>query len=255
MVALVLGPVLFQDFEIPQEIPFGGSQSLVVKKLVGGTRVIDAMGRDDMDIEWSGRFRGSLGEARARSLDALRVAGQPLLLTWSTLRFLVVIENFKANFQQTFEVPYSIRCTVIEDLSLPVLIVPADPDALIITDINGAVGISVNDAAVTAAVAGVATAAATVSGFQGAATATTAPVQASILSAQAVIATSAATNNGIVTPTATPSIAGIVAGGAPASLAATLSSQSAAFTELGQLYQLQALLGRASINITNAGTG
>ena len=95
---LTLGPVTFADFEIPREVPFGGAQSLVVKKLVGGDRVIDAMGRDDRDIGWSGRFRGSLAEVRARQLDLMRIQGQQQLLSWSSLRFLVLVERFEADF-------------------------------------------------------------------------------------------------------------------------------------------------------------
>jgi hypothetical protein len=49
-------------------------------------------------------------------------------------------------------------------------------------------------------------------------------------------------------------VAGMVGGGAPAALAASLSGQSAAFGQLAQLYQLQALLGRTSINVANAGS-
>src|SRR5580704_5491481 len=104
-VSLILGPILFADFEVPREIPFGGTQTLVVKKLVGGDRVIDAMGRDDMDIRWSGRFRGALAEGRARAVDQMRIAGQQQLLSWSTLLYLVVIDRFEATFEQPFEVP------------------------------------------------------------------------------------------------------------------------------------------------------
>jgi hypothetical protein len=46
----------------------------------------------------------------------------------------------------------------------------------------------------------------------------------------------------------------VVGGGAPQALAASLSGQSAAFGQLAQLYQLQALLGRTSINVANAGS-
>jgi len=251
-VPLVLGPIQFADFEIPSQIPFGGAQSLVVKKLVGGTRVIDAMGRDDMDIKWSGRFRGSLGEVRARTLDLMRVQGQQLLLSWSSLRFLVVIERFEADFQQPFEIPYSISCMILEDLSLPILPAAPDPNALIVADINGAVGIEISDAGVTVAVNNVAAAVAAMPQFQGASIAEIGAVQTSINVAQSTIVGRQATNNALVAPTG--SVAGVVAGGQPATLAANLSGQASAFAELGQLYQLQALLGRASVNVVNAGS-
>src|SRR5258708_34428670 len=97
-VVLTLGPLLFTDFEVPESINVGGKQIRVVHKLVGGDRVIDAMGRDDDDIVWSGRFRGSAAEIRARLADFLRVQGQPLVLAWSTYRYLVMV-GFKADFK------------------------------------------------------------------------------------------------------------------------------------------------------------
>lgn len=59
-VILTLGPVLFQDFEVPEKISVGGEHSLVVHKLVGRARVVDAMGRDDA------------AKARARRLTAVQ---------------------------------------------------------------------------------------------------------------------------------------------------------------------------------------
>ena len=49
---LLLGPVLFRDFELPGQITWGGKQRLAVHHLPGGRRVIDAMGRDDAAIVW-----------------------------------------------------------------------------------------------------------------------------------------------------------------------------------------------------------
>jgi hypothetical protein len=218
-VVLTLGPITFADFEIPQKLPFGGSQMLVVKKLVGGDRVIDAMGRDDGEKQWAGQFRGPLAETRARQLDFLRIQGQPLLLAWSTLRFLVVIDKYEAVFEQPFEIPYSISCTVLTDLSAPILPPQPDIDSSIFGDITGAgnTASQINLPAIVSAVASVASLANAVAKFSGA----------------------SATQ---------------VAGLQPQALAAQLSGQSAAFQQLGQLYQLQAQLGRTSINVANAGS-
>src|SRR5690348_7393804 len=114
-VTLTLGGVVFQDFEIPESINFGGDQQLVVHKLPGGGRVIDAMGPDDSDIHWSGRFRGSNAEPRAMLLDYMRRQGSQILLGWSLHRYQVVIREFKADFRQPYEIPYSISCTVVID--------------------------------------------------------------------------------------------------------------------------------------------
>ena len=41
---LQLGDFQFQQQEIPESIPFGGEQALAVHRLVGGVKVVDAMG-------------------------------------------------------------------------------------------------------------------------------------------------------------------------------------------------------------------
>jgi hypothetical protein len=60
----------------------------------------------------------------------------------------------------------------------------------------------------------------------------------------------------IVTLVAEPgNVAGMAAGGDPASLASGLLSQADAFSQLGQLSNIGSLLQRASTNITSAATG
>jgi hypothetical protein len=215
--------------------------------------VIDAMGRDDMDIGWAGRFRGAFGEARARSLDQLRIAGQQLLLTWSSLRYLVVIEKFEANFQQPFEIPYSISCTVLQDVSAPILAVPVDVTSQISADINAsaAIAAAIQVPSIGTALVAVTGAAGAITSYPGASSADVTGVQVPIASAQTAVTTQQNMQNSFVA--ASGSVFGIVGGANPQLLAQTLSAQSAAFAQLGQLSQLQAYLGRASINISNAG--
>src|SRR4051794_6890856 len=118
-VFLTLGSVIFQDFEVPESIGFGGEQALVVHKLPGGSRTVDAMGADHRDITWSGRFRGGIAESRAAILDGYRIAGTPLTLTWSSYRYQVVIKSFDPNYLAPFEIPYSITCVVVTDETAP----------------------------------------------------------------------------------------------------------------------------------------
>ena len=97
-VALLLGPIVFQDFEIPAGINFGGRQRLALHHLPGGFRIINALGRDDAQISFSGIFTGSDATLRARSLDELRVAGIALPLTWDVLFYTVLIAEFRADY-------------------------------------------------------------------------------------------------------------------------------------------------------------
>lgn len=117
-ITVILDDFTFQDFEVPDQINFGGQQMLKVHKLLGGKRVIDAMGSDDDPLEWSGRFRGSDAVSRANTLDAKRRAGKPLNLSWGELSFTVVIAHFVAIYENPFEVPYKITVEVVEEQPL-----------------------------------------------------------------------------------------------------------------------------------------
>lgn len=114
-IALLLGPVAFRDFEVPSTINFGGTQRLAVHRLTGGARVIDALGRDDADITFSGTFTGTDATLRARLLDELRAAGTLLPLTWDIFFYTVVIARFQADYQQGAWIPYRLSCTVLRD--------------------------------------------------------------------------------------------------------------------------------------------
>jgi hypothetical protein len=114
-VALLLGPVVFQDFEIPSGVNFGGRQRLALYRLPGGSRVVDALGRDDAQISFAGIFTGSDATLRARSLDELRVAGDSLPLSWDVLFYTVLIADFRADYRNSWWIPYRIVCTVLRD--------------------------------------------------------------------------------------------------------------------------------------------
>lgn len=117
-ITLTLDDFVFQDFEVPDAIHFGGSQMLKVHKLLGGKRVIDSLGPDEDAIEWSGRFRGQDAISRMNTLDAKRKAGKAISLTWGQFSFTVVIAHFKASHEYAFEVPYTIRLEVVEEQPL-----------------------------------------------------------------------------------------------------------------------------------------
>lgn len=115
---LQLGDFQFQQQEIPESIPFGGEQALAVHRLVGGVKVVDAMGGFTRPISWSGWLLGESALVRARQLDMMREAGEPQQLTWSELDFVVVIRDFRADFQRFYQIPYTITCEVVQDLTL-----------------------------------------------------------------------------------------------------------------------------------------
>lgn len=139
---LLLGPILFQDFELPGSITWGGAQSLTIHRLPGGTRVIDAMGRDDADITWSGIFSGPNAAVRARELDLMRGDGSLWPLTWDSFFYSVVIARFEADHRRGNWVPYRITCTVLQDEAAAVLQIPLSLAATVAQDLASAAALA-----------------------------------------------------------------------------------------------------------------
>ena len=137
---LLLGPVVFQDFEVPCGINFGGKQRLAVHRLPGGVRVIDALGRDDADICFAGIFCGDDATLRARLMDEMRASGALLPLTWDVFFYTVVISQFQADYATTNWIPYRITCTVLRDEASALIEAALSLGATVLSDIGTAVG-------------------------------------------------------------------------------------------------------------------
>lgn len=113
---LTLGDIEFSGLELPESMPMGGEQTLAIHRMIGGKRVIDAMGPDDAAIEWSGRFLGQTAELRALQLDLLRRSGREVELAFGLRQYRVAVRRFTAKLERPYLVSYSISCEVIEDL-------------------------------------------------------------------------------------------------------------------------------------------
>ncbi len=109
---LILGSITFREFEIPEKIRFGMRHRIEVHKLVGGNRVIDAMGPDPEPVRWHGRFRGADATSRARDVEALARSGRRVSLAWGGFSYSVVVDDFSADYERFYEIPYQISCTV-----------------------------------------------------------------------------------------------------------------------------------------------
>jgi len=116
---LQLGSFLFEFFEIPENIKgmLSGKQMLAVHKLIGGQRVIDAMGVDPADITWSGRFQGGDLVSRASQLSDLRDAGASLDLVCDVIVLTVVIAEFNVPYERPWQGTYDIRLVVQPEAS------------------------------------------------------------------------------------------------------------------------------------------
>jgi hypothetical protein len=253
---LTLGDFEFSRFEIPEKIPFGGEQRLVVHELVGGVRVIDSMGRNDAPIEWGGLFQGETALERARYLNGLRIAGNPLVLTWDELIYEVVISSFKADFERFYQIPYRISCTVLQDLSSPITSI-ADPgiDDLIFDDMNNAYGFGglIGDGMLSSLLAALDSAIRTVSSFATATQSTINGVLGPLSAVQARVRILTASVGNVVGNVST--LGGILPNNPISQQAAKLTGQVAAMTQLPQLYNLQSVLGRMGGNLGTIGRG
>jgi hypothetical protein len=250
---VTLDGFVFQGFEVPETMPFGGGQALSIKKLIGGKRVIDAMGADERAIEWSGRFRGPNAVSRARALDDKRKAGKAVQLTWGDFSYTVVIAAFHPVEERAYEVPYSITCEVVSESAGAA----AGPgiDQMIQGDnlTAQALGLTVGDGPLSGVLGGLNTAISAVSGFASATQATIASVLGPIAQVQgrvtALIATAENMISGVVT------LGGVLPNNPIASLTAGLNSQASAMIQAANLYDLRSTVGRMAANLSAVGAG
>lgn len=252
--SLVLGDFEFARFEIPERIQFGGDQKLVTHELVGGQRVVDAMGRSDMPLEWSGVFMGQNALERARYLDGLRVAGKELLLTWSEFSYFVVVQSFRCTFERAYKLPYSITCLVVENATSPVTVV-ASPgmDEALRDDMTraGSLGSLIGDGALSGLLATLDTAIAAVSSFATAAQSTInsvlIPLAAVTQRVNILIGQTGNTISNVAT------LGGVLPNTPIARQASGLLDQVAAMRSMPVLYELQAVTGRMGSNLSSGG--
>jgi uncharacterized protein YciI len=140
-VILTLGGVKFQDFEVPEQIRFGAGQRLAVHELIGGGRVVDALGDEAGEVVFSGIFSGDDAATRARVLDAARALGAAIPLVWDGFYYTVVIAEFAAEYKKPWWIPFVLRCVVVVDPALALETLLAPVGNLISDDISAAAGL------------------------------------------------------------------------------------------------------------------
>ena len=116
---VTLGGITLRPSEVPEHMPFGGDQMLAKQTLIGGARVIDAMGQSEAAIIWSGYCFGTDALTRAKAFDAMRIAGAQVTLSWAGLSYLVVLKSFRADFTKIQFIPYQIECEVVANNAAP----------------------------------------------------------------------------------------------------------------------------------------
>lgn len=252
---LRLGDFQFRATEIPERISFGGAQQLVVHKLIGGVRVIDAMGRDDAPVTWSGLFQGPDSVTRAQFLDTLRVQGGVQFLSYYTLGADVVVKSFSADFERFYQVPYTITVEIVRDYSTPVTELPdgAGIDDAITGDMAAAtvMGGQIGDSTLTGLLGTLNTAISNVSTFANAAQSTLNSVLQPIANVSARVQVLITSTSAVLTNVAT--VGGLAPNTGIAQAVASLNGQVAAMTQSPVLYNLSSVLGRMNANLSNLG--
>jgi hypothetical protein len=114
---LSLGGFTFSGWSIPERISGGGKQRLAIHRLTGGARVIDVMGWDANKVGFSGRFRGAAAMSGIRLLETLARVGVPVVLSYWTNRYQVLVGEFSWQFERYYEISYTLSLEVLADLT------------------------------------------------------------------------------------------------------------------------------------------
>jgi hypothetical protein len=250
-----LGDFVFSDAEVPESISFGGSQRTAVHELVGGTRIIDCLGRADSELPWSGIFTGLAAVDRAKYLDTLRIRGTAQDLTWGEFSYSVLVSDFKADYRRAYRIPYHITCQVIADLANPTTtLTPPSIDVAINLDQASAasLGLSINDSLLTALLNALDTAIGAVSSFANAAQSVINSVLQPLAAVQARVALLIRVSGSVLANVTT--FGGIVPYAPPGVNAASLSNQVENLEMWEALFQLEACLARMATNLSTVET-
>lgn len=255
-IKLTLGAFEFARFEVPETITFGGDQQLTIHQLVGGTRIIDAMGETPLPLKWSGHLVGASALDRALYLDRLRKAGNALALTWSELSFTVVIKTFECSFVRSYRLQYSITCEVVADRTSPITTITAPSFEQAVADDQAtadALAARIGNNPLVNAVAAVRTALGTINNLVTAArseiNAVLQPIQDARGAVSALLTEAAGTLQSVST------VGGVFPNNPIAAQANNLSGQIAGFVDQANLVALDRTLGRMANNLSQVTAG
>lgn len=254
---LTLGGVAFEKMEVPEEIEgLGGEQALVVHRMIGGKRVVDAMGADEDDISWDGIFRGSQALQRAQAIDRMRRAGLPVEVSFGELVYTVVIQRFQFRYQRFYEIPYRILLVVKSNDNDPAPTgAQVGIDEMVASDatLGGGLASAIADPILSRDVSRMTSAISGVQDFTQATASVLQDVMAPIAAVQTRVGELISSTDAILGSVS--AVGGIIPGLSYDELTGNLTSQIAAMTRSAELYDLQSVVGRMATNIQSIGTG
>ncbi len=137
---VTLGSMTFAGFEVPDQLRVGGEQTLVVHKLPGGDRVIQAMGNDPDRLTLSGRFIGPTAQSRAQQVEALRRGGAPQKFGIAGLSMRVLVMAFSYDYQQKGAwLPYTLVLEILPQVATSSSLSSSSLSSLVGSDLAGAI--------------------------------------------------------------------------------------------------------------------
>ncbi len=263
---VIISGIVLDGFEVPDSINGGGAQRITKLQLVGGARQVQALGSDQDDIEWSGRFRTATALQRAQSIDRLRIIGLPVTLTYLSQTYTVLIAQFRYDVQrQGYEIPYRI-VLVPTDGETPPQQASTGIDQLVANDTTG-IGAAISDAqasvtgffadmapglqAASSALGTVTQAIGGLNGLAGQSFSNVSGILTGLTNTQTAINGAITIGNGNIL-TGVGQIGGVIPAN-PNGAGATLPGQIAALQTLSSLIVARGQAGRAINNVSNAG--
>lgn len=253
-----LGAFEFVGQAVPQSIKIGGTQNLAVHQLVGGKRIIDAMGPQPEPLSWSGWLVGEQAMEQYLYLNALRAQGKELAFSFGDLSYQVVVSSFTADFQRRYQMPYTITLEVVTDESLKGGL-PAVPQVKDLLADDGNTAQSLADKlkskfpSISSAVSTVQSAIGKISDFAKATTAEINSVLEPIREARDLVRDATATVENTIQSVTT--LGGILPDNPVSQSASRMIEQVNAHLDSENLYTLDSVLGRMQTNTGNANTG
>lgn len=243
---LTLGGVDFQGFEVPDVIAGGGAQVFRTHRYAGGKRNLDAFGPDAAPIHWEGMFLDGDAESRCQQLDAMRVSGVQVPLSFSSFNYVVVIAEFLWKYEKFYRISYSITLEVVQDQAQASAADGDDLESLIQGDMDDTSSFSnaLGDSGLTSLVTTLTDSVNSVSSVVGAA--------ASFLSDfSGQIADTLDYVDGLssLEDAALDALPSIIGGGDPAVDIATLLSAASNSAAMAQTFGLSCTLGRLQKNV------
>lgn len=253
---LILGGFEFLDFEVPERLAIPGNQQVVVHKMIGGSRTVDALGVDYDPLAWSGIITGSQTDDRVRALERMRDAGKQVTLTLDGYSFTVLIKKFTPVYEFVYRRPYTIELEIISRNDTPVQVdaLTGALDALVNSDVGTALGLSniIDVSSVTSAVTTVQSAVSAVQDIAHATVTTVQTIVRPIIAAQVMVQQTIGQLESAANDIT--SLGGLVPGNPVSTTINNVLTQADLSTRTPALYQLQSVLGRLNKNVQSGQT-